>query len=75
MKDRIVVDLTGAKASNGEALRGLASFDSVGEAARMAAATGGKVVLPPGMNGNVADAMMQAYGLQKLSHRVYTFCV
>jgi len=73
--ERILVDLSSAKASNGEPLRGTVSYGKVGDAVRAAAATGAKVILPSRMNGNVADALMRAYGLQKISHRTYTFCV
>lgn len=75
MQGRFVVDMNGAKASNGEKLRGAASYGRVGDAVRAAAATGAKVILPQEMDGNVAEALMRAYGLQKVSHRTYTFCV
>jgi len=44
--ERILVDLSSAKASNGEPLRGTVSYGKVGDAVRAAAATGAKVILP-----------------------------
>lgn len=75
MQGRFVVDMNGAKALNGETLRGNASYGKVEDAVRVAAATGAKVILPREMDNNVAESLMRAYGLQKVSHRTYTFCV
>lgn len=72
---RILVDMEGAMAPDGTPLHGTASVSGIGEAAKVAAATGAKVILPPKLSGTVAEALMQAYGLQRVSNRVYTFCV
>ena len=71
-----VVNLTGAKALNGESLRGLVPMGSVEAAAKLVAATGGTMIVPKEYaKSRMFDALMAAYGIQKKSHRVYTLAI